>query len=65
MYQTQAGRESAAYMEVCEHLPEACAAPYRIKSDANPALAGQHSHWALDGVLKSLLTKYAIGITIR
>jgi hypothetical protein len=26
-----------------------------IKSDANPALAGQRSHWALDGVLKPLL----------
>jgi hypothetical protein len=26
-----------AYMIVCEHFEEACAAPYPIKSDANPA----------------------------
>jgi len=33
----QADRESAAYMGVCEHLSEACAAPQSKKSDANPA----------------------------
>jgi hypothetical protein len=36
----QTERESAAYMGVCEHLPEACAAPWFIESDANPALRG-------------------------
>jgi len=28
---------------VCEHLPEVCAAPYCIKPDANPSIAGQRS----------------------
>jgi len=36
----QADRESAAYMGVCEHLPEACDAPQCNRIDANPASLG-------------------------
>ena len=34
-------KRSPPHILADEHLSEACAAPYPIKSDANPALAGQ------------------------
>ena len=41
----------------CEHLSEAVLHLIVIKSDANPAQAGQRGHWALDGILKPLLIR--------
>jgi hypothetical protein len=41
-----------------------CAAPYCIKSDANPAIAGQRGHWALDGVLKPLLIEMGVSMAV-
>jgi hypothetical protein len=52
----QADRESrcSQHTWVCEHLSEACAAPYSIKSDANPA-CGATQPLGLRWVLKPLL----------
>jgi hypothetical protein len=52
----QADRESAAYIWVCEHLSEAVLHP-SLRNQMRIPLAGQRSHWALDGVLKPLLIK--------
>ena len=41
---------------VCEHLSEAVLHP-NFKNQMRIPLAGQRSHWALDGVLKPLLVK--------
>jgi hypothetical protein len=56
MHQAQADRESRCYQHtwVCEHLSEAVLHP-NLKNQMRIPLAGQRSHWALDGVLKLLL----------
>ena len=56
--------EKAQHTWVCEHLSEAVLHLIVIKSDANPAQAGQRSHWALDGVLKPPLSQSLTGFTI-
>jgi hypothetical protein len=52
----QADRESrcSQHTWVCEHLSEVVL-HHNLKNQMRIPLAGQRSHWALDGVLKQLL----------